>query len=277
VTISAIACLDTVLSLGLPRKGVFTLIKYVPWISRDPSFLQLGLTPEGKHDPSVSIRVETSANCEISGVGIYIHTLPLHEDRAVFDVTMMAFPRDNVPPADHVHQIWMPGTHGDHGWDKTPGGMQDFALAVILDILSQIGIRYREKSLKDRFPLLNTQRSQEVDSQHDEKLCKPIKRSSTFWRVGGRQTRSPGEYDTTNFVVPESVHWSVGDRDFGATQIERALPGYRHREGSKFWTICSHHPSSNQYIKNKMPVHAVGELEAALHGLHPCDLSKYCK
>lgn len=169
VKIKAIACYDTVGSLGIPRIGIFAANK-APYHSIDYAFV----------DTSVPRVVQHA-----------IHALALDERREPFAPTMWELPHPES--GQTLTQVWFQGGHADVGGSFDDTRAADITLAWMVQQLSQYGVEFNLKLLVDQYWSELKAEDKSMEKRHW--ACGMIHDSMTFlYWLGGIAHRSPMEY-----------------------------------------------------------------------------------
>jgi len=202
VKIKAIACYDTVGSLGIPRIGIFTPDK-APYHSIDYAFV----------DTTVPKCVQHA-----------IHALALDEYREPFSPTLWELP---VPaPGQTLTQVWFQGSHADVGGGYDDTRPADITLAWMTQQLSAIGLDFDLELLKAQY-----WSAAQEETKPCPWACGAIHDSMTaqYW-LGGVAYRTPDEYLRYNHStgepwVPAQPLVNTRERVHSSVRIRMGLPG----------------------------------------------------
>ena len=172
VPIKVVGVFDTVGSLGIPRIG---------WLER--LHLQTRSTKE-------YLFYDTKLNDHIVNA---FQALALDEHRSAFSPAVWEKPTGNNT---NLRQVWFPGAHSNVGGGYPDQGMANITLAWMMAQVEQM-LDFDEDYILDQFDS-NMDHYEQTDQKPRPWSFGKIYRSFTgFYVLGGRITRSPGDY----FVV----------------------------------------------------------------------------
>ena len=203
VQIKAVACYDTVGSLGIPRMGIFTPGK-APHRSIDYAFV----------DTTVPKAVQHA-----------IHALALDERREPFTPTLWELP--NPAPGQTLTQVWFQGGHSDVGGSYDDIRAADITLAWMAQRLSELGLNFDLALLKAQF----CSATEEKKKEQRPWACGDIHDSMTLgFYLGGVEYRTPDQYLRYNHRtgepwVPARPLVNTCERVHSSVRVRMGLPG----------------------------------------------------
>ena len=171
VVIKVVGVWDTVGSLGIPRIG---------WVEKLP--IQ---TLRGEYR-----FYDTRLNDHILNA---FQALALDEERAAFSPALWERPPGN---STNLRQVWFPGAHSNVGGGKPDQGMANITLAWMMAQVQSF-IEFEENYILEEYDLTLDYYEKEGQRPRPWSFGKIVKSFSGVYMLGGRATRTPGEY----FVV----------------------------------------------------------------------------
>jgi uncharacterized protein (DUF2235 family) len=146
VPIQFLGCFDTVGSLGVPKTGLLTPLKYTPPLIKHLQFRSTNL-PESE---SQHLNVLEICPNFATDVQVFRHALGLDEYRKIFEPTLMHIDTDS---SQDVMQVWLSGSHYDMGVVSPDGrGLGNIALRWMIEELCNVGVLFDETRLLEHFP-----------------------------------------------------------------------------------------------------------------------------
>lgn len=90
--------------------------------------------------------------CNHADVHSICHIIALQEFRKPYAVEIVLLPEDD-PRRPRFKQVYVPGGHGNLGWDSGQNGLVNVPLACAIGFLHHVnGIRFNDEKLSGRFP-----------------------------------------------------------------------------------------------------------------------------
>jgi hypothetical protein len=202
VQVKAVACFDTVGSLGIPRMGIFTPGKAAHH-SIDYAFV----------DTTVPVAVQHA-----------IHALALDERREPFAPTLWELP--NPAPGQTLTQVWFQGGHSDVGGSYDDTRASDITLAWMAERLSELGLKFDLALLKAQF----------YDPTKEKREPRPwgcgdLHDAMTLgYCLGGEEYRTPDQYLRYNHRTgdpwdPPQPLVNTCERVHSSVRMRMGLPG----------------------------------------------------
>lgn len=133
-------------SLGVPKTGLLTPLKYTPPLIKHLQFRSTNL-PESE---SQHLNVLEICPNFATDVQVFRHALGLDEYRKIFEPTLMHIDTDS---SQDVMQVWLSGSHYDMGVVSPDGrGLGNIALRWMIEELCNVGVLFDETRLLEHFP-----------------------------------------------------------------------------------------------------------------------------
>ncbi|KAH6693654.1 hypothetical protein F5X68DRAFT_258536 [Plectosphaerella plurivora] len=188
ITVKAVACWDTVGSLGIPQ---------IEWLNKIGGHFVRGRMHHF-WNTSLSDRVEHA-----------FHALALDESRISFMPAVWERLPENACSTD-LRQVWFPGSHGNIGGGFDDQGMADITLAWMMDQLASIDVEFDDNTFD--YTVARTQKFYDIAPPPAEKPTafakEPIYSANSprrpwslgaicsdtnlVWRLTGSHARRPG-------------------------------------------------------------------------------------
>ena len=212
IKIKAVACFDTVGSLGLPRLGALSFD--VPLLGVDYSFVDTTVPPAVEHA---------------------IHALALDERRAPFKPTMWELP--NPKAGQTLTQCWFAGSHADVGGSYADTRQADIALAWMVGQLSPF--------LDFDMNVLRAQYHQKSSSASDVRdwSCGRLHDSYNahleVYFLCGKQDRAPMDYcaldhATGEPALPKRRLKNTNETVHSSVRLRMGIPGHDLADEGKY-------------------------------------------